>query len=93
MSDALLVASLLSQLCHHSVGWIRPDNPITDCKLKSRMQNGMDRVDGVNLEPSLFQKIVIELKHIRILDITDFLLPESIPNVMIVHIGVIRECG
>ena len=92
MPDTLLVAGLLSQLCHHSIGWICPDDPVTDCKLESRMQDGMDRINGVDLKPSLFQEIVIELKHIRILDLTDFLLPESIPYEMIVHIGVIRKC-
>lgn len=48
-----------------------------DYKLESWMQNGMDRVDGVDLKPSLFQKIVTELKHIRILDLPYFLLSES----------------
>ncbi len=53
MAYTMIFPRLFLDLSHHSIAWIVSDDVIPYCKLKCRVENGMNCFEGINLHPSV----------------------------------------
>src|SRR5690554_222408 len=85
----LFPSMALFNICHYTVRRVVANISVTNCRSKHRMQNGIDYLHTIRLEPSFVNKRNIELLYITILDCSDVLFAKVRANIIVVHINVV----
>ena len=93
VSNTGVMVGILLDLCHNAIGWIVADDVITNRQLKCRMQKRVNAFQRIDLDFLFLQQTVIELKHIRELDIRYLLVAKGFTNKAVIHVQVIASGG
>ena len=79
--------------CHHTICGILADDLIPNRQLKGGMQQRMNAFERVRLQALLIQQVIVELQHIRIPNLCNFLLAEGIADEAVIHIKIVAPGG
>ena len=79
--------------CHHTICGILADDLIPNRQLKGGMQQRMNAFERVRLQALLIQQVIVELQHIRISNLRNFLLAEGITDKAVIHIKIVAPGG
>ena len=80
-------------LCHHTIRGILADDFIPNRQLKGGMQQRVNAFERVRLQALLIQQVIVELQHIRIPNLRNFLLAEGITDKAVIHIKIVAPGG
>ena len=79
--------------CHHTICGIFPNDLIPNRQLKGGMQQRMNAFERVRLQALLIQQVIVELQHIRIPNLRNFLLTKGIADEAVIHIKIVAPGG